>query len=108
MEKNTNQTFIKFKNVKDVENWSADERITLSTTIDGRNAGFITIPTKNISVDTIVCLSKIITKIDEEDFSEMLSKGELIIEVYLNNYTVLLVKNTVGDHVDEPYCFFKP
>ena len=108
MGKNTNQTFIKFKNVKDVENWSADERITLSTTIDGRNAGFITIPTKNISVDTFVCLSKIIANVEEKDFSEMLSKGELIIEVYLNNFTVLLVKNTIGDHIDEPYCFFKP
>lgn len=108
MEKNTNQTFIKFKNVKDVEIWSADERITLSTTIDGRNAGFITIPTKNISVDTFVCLSKIIANVEEKDFSEMLSKGELIIEVYLNNFTVLLVKNTIGDHIDEPYCFFKP
>lgn len=108
MKENSNQTFIRFKNVKDVENWSADEKITLSTTIDGRNAGFITIPTKNISVDTIVCLSKIITKIEEDDFSEMLSKGELVIEVYLNNYTHLLVKKNVGDHVDEPYCFFKP
>ena len=108
MEKNKNQTFIKFKNVKDVENWSADDKITLSTTVDGRNAGFITIPTKNISVDTFVCLAKIITKIEEEDFSEMLSKGELVIEVYLNSYTVLLVKNTIGDHVDEPYTFFKP
>ena len=108
MKENSNQTFIRFKNVKNVENWSADDKITLSTTIDGRNAGFITIPTKNLSVDTIVCLSKIITKIDEEDFSEMLSNEELVIEVYLNSYTQLLVKNTVGDHIDEPYCFFKP
>lgn len=108
MKNDLNQTFIRFKNVKEVKNWSADEKITLSTTIDGRNAGFITIPTKNISVETFVSLSKIITNVEEKDFSEMLSKGELIIEVYLNNYTVLLVKNNVGDHIDEPYTFFKP
>lgn len=108
MKENSKQTFIKFKNVKNVENWSADDKITLSSNIDGRSAGFITIPTKNISVETLVCLSKIITKIDEEEFSQMLTDGELIIEVFLSSYTQLLIKRNIDDHVDEPYCFFKP
>lgn len=99
---------IQFKNVKETEEWANEEKITLSSNIDGRSAGFITIPTKNISVETLVCLSKIITKIEEEDFSQMLIDGELIIEVYLSNYTQLFIKRNIGDHVDEPYCFFKP
>ena len=99
---------IQFKNVKETEEWANEEKITLSSSIDGRSAGFITIPTKNISVETLVCLSKIITKIDEEEFSQMLTDGDLIIEVYLSNYTQLFIKRNIGDHVDEPYCFFKP
>ena len=71
-------------------------------------SGVVRIPTKNIFVETLVCLSRIIIKIEEEDFAKMFSNEELVIEVYLNNYTQFLVKNTVRDHIDEPYSFFKP